>query len=350
MAPETDSAPMAGAAPRTKSRTFTWADPAPLSAARRRSDGLTFFRSIADGSLPQPPMYKTLDFRLVAADEGASRFECDPGDFLYNPLGTIHGGVAATLIDSAAGVAVQSTLGVGLTTATIRLTIDYARPILERTGRLTCIGRIVKPGRQVALAEADLIGEDGKLYARGTGAFMTTPLRGDVANEAPVPIGPEQSRTYDYVPPAYLAGAAPGMTAMEFLGALSAGALPPPTIASTMGMDLAEVARGEATFGIEPQAYHYNPMGTVHGGLAATLIDSSTGCAVQTMLPDGHGFTTISLNLEYLRPVTATTGRITSTARSVHAGSRLGVSEATMVDAAGKLYARGSASCLIMKF
>src|SRR6059058_4789426 len=95
------------------------------------------------------------------------------------------------------------------------------------------------------------------------------------------------------------------ISGIEYLKALQSGELPPPPIASLMGMWITEVSEGRVVFAAEPAEYHYNPLGTVHGGVAATLLDSALGCTVQSMLPSGTGYTTLELKVNYLRPLTS---------------------------------------------
>lgn len=128
-----------------------------------------------------------------------------------------------------------------------------------------------------------------------------------------------------------------------------AGRFPRPPIADTLGFDLARVEDGVAVFTCTPGEEHYNPIGAVHGGLAATLIDSATGCAVHTTLPAGVGYTTVSLSVEMLRPMTAATGPIRCEGRVVHRGGRLAIAEGEVLgESDGKVYARGRPVCLVL--
>jgi uncharacterized protein (TIGR00369 family) len=134
----------------------------------RSRSGLQFLRDIAGGALPLPPIGKALNFFLVEAEEGRVVFQGTPAFDFYNPIGTIHGGWAATLLDSCMGCAVQSMLkkGYGYTTAELKL--NLVRPMSDRTGPVRAEGKVIHPGRQVATAEGKLFGADGKLYAHGT--------------------------------------------------------------------------------------------------------------------------------------------------------------------------------------
>jgi uncharacterized protein (TIGR00369 family) len=135
-----------------------------------------------------------------------------------------------------------------------------------------------------------------------------------------------------------------GLTAMR---AIIAGELPPPPIAVLLGFELVEVQPGRVLFAVEPGEQHYNPIGTVHGGLAATLIDSATGCAVHTSLPAGTGYTTTDVQVRFVRAITRETGRILCEGRVVHLGRTLATAEAR-VTAGDRLLAHGTASLLIL--
>jgi uncharacterized protein (TIGR00369 family) len=129
--------------------------------------------------------------------------------------------------------------------------------------------------------------------------------------------------------------------------AMIAGELPPPPIATLLGFELVEAQEGRVVFAAEPGDQHYNPIGSVHGGLAATLIDSATGCAVHTTLPAGTGYTTTDLQVRFVRAITRDTGRIECVGEVVHRGRKLATAEARLT-AGDRLLAHGSASLLIL--
>jgi uncharacterized protein (TIGR00369 family) len=136
-----------------------------------------------------------------------------------------------------------------------------------------------------------------------------------------------------------------GLTAMR---AMIAGELPPPPIATLLGFDLVDVEDGRVVFAAEPGPQHYNPIGMVHGGLAATLIDSATGCAVHTTLPAGTGYTTTDVQVRFVRPITLDTGRIECIGEVVHRGRTLATAEAKVL-AGERLLAHGTAGVLILR-
>ena len=136
---------------------------------------------------------------------------------------------------------------------------------------------------------------------------------------------------------------------MEYLQAIMCGELPPPPIAMTLGLQPVELGEGRAVFAAEPAEYHYNPIGLVHGGLAATLLDSATGCAVQTTLPAGVGYTTLELKTNFVRAITRDTGRVLCEAEVVHRGGTIATAEGRLrAEATGKLLAHGTSTCMII--
>jgi uncharacterized protein (TIGR00369 family) len=139
----------------------------PIEELRKRS-GLEFLRAIARGDLPSPPIGRTLNFFLHEADEGRVVFQGEPKFDYYNPIGSIHGGWACTLLDSCMACAVQTTLKAGQSYTTLELKINLVRALAADTGTVRAEGRVVHAGRQVATADGRLYGPDGKLYAHGS--------------------------------------------------------------------------------------------------------------------------------------------------------------------------------------
>lgn len=159
----------------------------------------------------------------------------------------------------------------------------------------------------------------------------------------------QRQRTVTWDDPMIGAQAAPTMSGLDYLHAIERGELPAPPIAALMNLTLQEAEEGRAVFRVEPAEYHYNPIGVVHGGLAATLCDSALGCAIHTTLPAGVGYTTLELKVNFVRPLTATTGPVTCEAKVIHVGGRSATAEARVTDRAGKLYAHATTTCLIMR-
>lgn len=148
--------------------------------------------------------------------------------------------------------------------------------------------------------------------------------------------------------PKALADAGRGLPGIEFLRTMVAGKLPSPPIARLMGFRLVEVDHGLAVFECEPGEQHYNPIGVVHGGLAMTLLDSCMGCSVHTVMPAGSGYTTLEAKVNLVRAITSGTGTIRAIGKLIHSGKSIATAEGRIVDAAGKLYAHGTTTCIIL--
>ena len=139
------------------------------------------------------------------------------------------------------------------------------------------------------------------------------------------------------------------MAGLDYMRALVAGELPPPPIAVLMNMAPIELEEGRVVFEGDPGEEHYNPIGVVHGGYAATLLDSALGCAVHTTLPAGVGYTSLGLEAKFVRPISRDTGRVLCEAEVLYRGRRQATAEATLRAAdTGKLLAHGTSTCMIL--
>lgn len=139
-----------------------------------------------------------------------------------------------------------------------------------------------------------------------------------------------------------------GKTPQEFFDGIGAGELPAPPINALIGFVPLEWGQGRFIFQGTPDLRHYNPLGTVHGGYAATLLDSAMGCAVHTMLEPGLGYTTTDLRISYIRALTRDTGPIRAEGTLIHLGRSTALAEGRLYDVDGRLYATGSTTCLIL--
>ena len=157
---------------------------------------------------------------------------------------------------------------------------------------------------------------------------------------------PASDRRYGVASPEQIAG----RSGLEIMQALIRGELPAAPIAETMDFTLIEVEHGRAVFQGRPLERHYNPLGTVHGGWFATLLDSAVGCAVHTALPAGKSYTTLELKVNMLRALTRKVPLVRAEGRVIHVGGQVATAEARLVDAAGKLYAHATTTCLVFDF
>ncbi|MFM9886864.1 MAG: PaaI family thioesterase [Burkholderiales bacterium] len=136
-------------------------------------------------------------------------------------------------------------------------------------------------------------------------------------------------------------------TGIELLQGMLEGRYPPPPMANTLGFRLIEIGPGRAVFEGEAGMGHYNPLGVVHGGWAATLLDSCLGCAVHTLLPKGVGYTTLEVKVNFVRAIATGVGPLQAIGTVIHSGRQVATAEARLVDPTGKLFAHGTTTCLI---
>src|SRR5204863_9198416 len=153
--------------------TITWQEPISAAAISAEMAGLDYVRAIQSGEIPPPPIAVVMNYSIVELEEGRAVFEGEPGEEHYNPIGVVHGGYAATILDSALGCAVHTTLPAGVGYTSLGLEAKYVRPITRDTGRVLCEANVLYRGRKQATAEAKLTAADsGKLLAHGVATCM----------------------------------------------------------------------------------------------------------------------------------------------------------------------------------
>jgi uncharacterized protein (TIGR00369 family) len=179
---------------------------------------------------------------------------------------------------------------------------------------------------------------------------LNWPHSAEAAQPKPEPDAePERSLTVTWEDPLAGLPLRRRMSGREYLERIMRGEVPPPPIAKLLEIDVAEIGEGRATFEGMPGEQHYNPIGVVHGGYVATLLDSAMGCAVETLQSAGTGYTTLELKVNFTRPLTVDTGRVLAEGVVVHAGSRVATAEGRLFSArTGKLLAHGTSTLLIL--
>jgi uncharacterized protein (TIGR00369 family) len=161
-----------------RSRTVTWEDPLEVVRAAQGRSGLELLREMFEGRFPVPPIAVTMGFRGVHVEEGKAVFEGEPAEYLYNPIGVVHGGFAMALLDSAMGCAVHSTIAAGERYTTLEVKTNFVRPITVDTGLVRCEGTVIHRGGTVATAEGKLFAvSSGKLLAHGTTTCLIMPAK-----------------------------------------------------------------------------------------------------------------------------------------------------------------------------
>jgi uncharacterized protein (TIGR00369 family) len=152
-----------------RTRTFIWSDPTAMAATAVTKSGLEYMRDIADGAVSPPPIAQLLGMTIEIVEPGRVVFALEPAEWMYNPIGSVHGGIAATLLDSCTGCAVHSTLEAGVGYTTSDLQVRYIRPMSDATGRVLAEGRVIHSGRRTATAEGRLFVEaDQRLIAHAS--------------------------------------------------------------------------------------------------------------------------------------------------------------------------------------
>ncbi len=159
-----------------RTRTYSWADAGLVPAAMATTSGIDLLRALRDREFPPPPVMDTIDAQLLEVDEGRVVFGMTPQEFHYNPLGSVHGGMIATILDSALGCAVHSRLPAGVGYTSLEIKVNYVRGITVATGPIRCEGVVLSLGRRSATAEAKVTDANGKLMAHGTTTCLIFPL------------------------------------------------------------------------------------------------------------------------------------------------------------------------------
>ena len=158
-----------------------------------------------------------------------------------------------------------------------------------------------------------------------------------------------RSRTITWTDPAQSRFRGRNLTGYERLVAMQRGVIAPPPAATLLGFNLDEVEPGRTVFSMEADEVHENPMGTMHGGIVAALVDTAMGCALSSRLPAKAGFTTLELKTNYVRAITQATGRIYAEGMVLHSGGRVATTEARVHDSEGTLYAHATSTSLILR-
>jgi uncharacterized protein (TIGR00369 family) len=162
--------------PIDRSRIITWEDPLLGADLAKTMSGLEFIEGLIDGSIPEPPIFNLMNMRPVAAEVGKVTFTCDPDESHYNPIGTVHGGLVCTLLDSVLGCAVQTTLPKSQGYTSLEIKVSYLRPVMADTGQLTAVGIVSKPGSRAAFADGTVHDSNGKLMATASSTLLVFPL------------------------------------------------------------------------------------------------------------------------------------------------------------------------------
>lgn len=157
------------------------------------------------------------------------------------------------------------------------------------------------------------------------------------------------SRTYHWEETSKGIEAITSISGLDYLNAMHAGTLPLSPLVKTLDFAVDHIEKGKVVFSFSPQEFHYNPLGSVHGGVISALLDSAMGCTLHSVLEAGYIYTTLELKTNFLKAITVRTGALKAIGKILHAGSRTALLEAVIMDNAGKIYAHGTSTCMILK-
>ena len=326
--------------PVQRRRTVRWDRQLPPDPAL---SGLDSLRAMAAGERPRPPAGSLIGMAVRAVEHGRVSMAMTPDEVHYNPIGTVHGGVIATMLDTVLACSVLSTLPPGRGCTTLEIKVNYLRALTEAVGEVVAEGVCVQSGRQVGVAEGRMMDARGRVYA----VASTTMLVFDLPPPRAFPQDGPHEREITWDDPRAGAAAGRGMAGIDYLRAIKAGTVPRAPIAALLGFEVADIEPGQVSMTLLPGEHMTNPGGTMHGGMMATLLDSVMGCAVHSTVELGRGYTTLEIKVNYLRAVTQESGLITAIGRVVHGGRQMAVAEGRATDAAGRLVALASTTCLL---
>jgi uncharacterized protein (TIGR00369 family) len=157
-------------------RTITWQDPGPGTLHGLSMPGIDYMQAVMKGELPAPPIAATMQFELVEAEVGRAVFTCTPDESVYNPIGAVHGGLVCTLLDSAAGCALHTTLPQGKGYTSVEIKVSYLKAVRAGSGLLTATGTVVKAGSRVGFTEATVTDGSGALVATASSTLLVFDL------------------------------------------------------------------------------------------------------------------------------------------------------------------------------
>lgn len=164
-----------------QSRVITWHDPITTQAAAASMSGLSYWRAVACGQLPPPPIGELIQMRVTEVDNGRIAFTCTPDGSMYNPLGTVHGGTVCTLLDTVTGCALHTTLAAGFGYTSIEIKVNYLKAVTVASGPLTAAGTVVKAGARIGFTEAKATDASGALVATASSTLLIFDLSSGAA-------------------------------------------------------------------------------------------------------------------------------------------------------------------------
>jgi uncharacterized protein (TIGR00369 family) len=317
--------------------------------------GLEAMGLFETGQAPAPPIGQLTGVRPVAFGPGSATFAMPMTDWLLAPQGRSYGGVLAILVDAPLGCAIHTTLPAHVAYTTTELAVSMVRPV-PLTGTLTAHAKVIYSGRSTAIADAEIVDDDGRMIAHCTTrcAIFPSPFPGSDTDLADIAALPVHDRDYPETAPfrqpargdVLPDGVWASTSGLEVLQAQIRGELPGPPIGELLGLRPIAAAEGTATFVLPMHGWLVQPFGLVQGGVTACLADSTMAAAVQTTVPAGGTFASLDLRVNYLRPLSPDGRLATANATVRHSGRTVAYAQAEVVNADGKIVAIATASAL----
>jgi uncharacterized protein (TIGR00369 family) len=312
--------------------------------------GLEALELLVSGRVLPPPLSYLVGMRLTDVRPGAATFEMPITGWHLGPHGQSYLGVLAILADGPLGCAIHTSIPTGHGYTTTELALSLVRPV-PTSGLLTGRARVIYSGQSTALADAEILADDGRLIAHCTTRCSVFPLPATEEN-----LGELAPREFAFPASSPFRQPVRGeilpeevwetMTGLEVLQAVIAGELPPPPIGELLGLRAVAASDGAATFAIPAHAWLAQPLGFVQGGVTACLADSAMASAVQTTVADGRAYAPVDLRVNFLRPVPPDGRELTATATIVHRGRSMAYTRADVVNEDGKIVAIANSTSL----
>ncbi|WP_343606099.1 PaaI family thioesterase [Fluviicola sp.] len=159
----------------------------------------------------------------------------------------------------------------------------------------------------------------------------------------------KRERTYSWGNPLEGVELSRELSGLEYLQGMMRGEIPASPLIHTLDFEIGEIEEGKVSFVFEPHEFHYNPNGSVHGGVITSILDSAMGCTLHSLLPKGVVYTTLELKVNFLKMVHSKTGKLTAVGKVIHLGGRTALVEASLTDESGRTYAHAVSTCMILK-
>jgi uncharacterized protein (TIGR00369 family) len=317
--------------------------------------GLEQIRSWFRGVVPKPPIHYLTGMLPTEAGHGTATFTMPASGWLLSPPGYVQLGTVAILADGPLGSAVQSALPPLTAYATAELSMNYLRPVTDKSGTLICRGRLILAGRSLGLSEAIVEDGNGRLVAHATSRCVVFPPLGPPPPEPPE-LPPVEEPAHG-TPDPYLRPVAGSplsqevydrMSGLEIIRGQVAGELPAPPISHLTGLLPIEAEEGSSAFVLPATEWLCSPLGKVEGGAIALVADSAIAYAVQSTVPAQTSYAPLDLKVNFLRPVSPDGRDLLARGRIVHRGRSIAVASAEVTDADGKRVALATGTSMVL--